>query len=80
MLLPPHYLNTERETTYMRETTRKLCLRAARQQAGASPATAVAIGSGERSFRGPRARRLFELEPGNLNISAETTLAIFLEF
>ena len=32
----------------MRETTRKLCLRAAQQQTGASPVTAVTIGSGNK--------------------------------
>ena len=30
----------------MRETTRQICLRAAKQQTGASPVTAVTIGSG----------------------------------
>ena len=46
----PNYLNTERY--YMRETTRQLCLRAAKQQAGASPVTAVAIGSGSAALVG----------------------------
>ena len=36
----------------MRETTRQLCLRAAQQQAGASPVTAVAIGSGNAALVG----------------------------
>ena len=45
VLLPPLFeYRGERET--MRETTRQLCLRAAQQQAGASPVTAVTIGSG----------------------------------
>ena len=35
-----------------RETTRLLCLRAAQQQAGASPVTAVAIGSGSAALVG----------------------------
>ena len=42
-----------RET--VRETTRQLCLRAAKQQAGAagaSPVTAVAIGSGSAALGG----------------------------
>ena len=53
----PHYANTERDyekqlingrntSRAMRETTRQLCLRAAQQQTGASPVTAVSIGSG----------------------------------
>ena len=47
----PHYVNTvPRET--MRETTRQLCLRAAQQQTGASPVTAVAIGSGNAALVG----------------------------
>ena len=45
-----HYANTERET--MRETIRKLCLRAAKQQAGVSPIAAVAIGSGSAALVG----------------------------
>ena len=45
IVLLPHYGQyIPRET--MRETTRQLCLRAAQQQAGASPVTAVSIGSG----------------------------------
>ena len=46
----PHYVNTERETT--RETTRQLCLRTAQQQTGASPVTAVTIGSGSAALVG----------------------------
>ena len=51
---PPHYVKTERETT--RETTRQLFLRAAQQQTGASPVTAVVRGDRkrERSFSGLR--------------------------
>ena len=43
-LSSPHYVNTERD--YETDDTRQLCLRAAQQQTGASPVTAVAIGSG----------------------------------
>ena len=46
----PNYLNTKRGT--MRETTRQLCLRAAQQQTGASPVTAVTIGSGSAALVG----------------------------
>ena len=45
-----HYVNSERET--MRETTRKICLRAAKQQTGASPVAAVTIGSGSAALVG----------------------------
>ncbi len=36
----------------MRKTTRKFCLRAAKQQTGASPVTAMAIGRFKRVFSG----------------------------
>ena len=49
-VLSPRYVNTERGT--MRDTTSQLCLRAAKQQAGVSPATAVAIGSGGAALGG----------------------------
>ena len=47
----PHYMsmsNTERDYERDKRQTRQLCLttRAAKQQAGASPVTAVSIGSG----------------------------------
>ena len=42
--------NVPRET--MTETTRQLCLRAAQQQTGASPVTAVTIGSGSAALVG----------------------------
>ena len=48
----PHYLNTERDYERDRETTRQLCLRAAQQQTGASPVTAVTIGSGSAALVG----------------------------
>ena len=38
-----------------RETNRQLCLRAAKQQAGASPVTAEAIGSGSAALVGEEA-------------------------
>ena len=47
----PHYANTALRET-MRENTRQLCLRAAKQQTGASPVTAVAIGSGSAALVG----------------------------
>ena len=51
-VLPPLFEYLIREI--MRETTRQLCLRAAKQQVGASPATAtaVAIGSGSAALEG----------------------------
>ena len=50
VLLPPLFEYRVREN--LRETTRKLCLRAAQQQTGASPVTAVAIGSGSAALVG----------------------------
>ena len=41
-----------KQKDYMRETTRQLCLRAAQQQTGASPVTAVTIGSGSAALVG----------------------------
>ena len=45
-------LNSSVPRETMRETTWQLCLRAAQQQTGASPVTAVAIGSGSAALVG----------------------------
>ena len=52
MLLPPLFEYRVREN--LRETTRKLCLRAAQQQAGAKPRHGRDDRKRERSFSGLR--------------------------